>query len=359
MKIYNNSKGRGLYATKEYQPWDLIYVESTVFSCSSVCNKEYIKISQETKNQHEEGSFINRMLNFISHAPNDRIMKLHPQLKFPVIYLLNNGKLESISHLARASKIKVNDKTIRKIAIEFKINKDDLKSLIYIFQANGFSVPGLFFKEIGIAIFDKGSILNHACDPNALVYITYDKMSIYARKPISIDEEITISYKPLFIPDISSLLDFKCQCGNCDRNSTILKEVYDQFNQIQTVHKRIDYMIDRWNEIPSSERIELLIESYYELWIKNGTYREKELYSVLQKFNSHVPNVTWIDSWFLCLILASNLGLSDHFPNILEKIKLFVNDKNIIEHIVVATTLIPHAYHQNLSNILIQLGLTP
>jgi hypothetical protein len=372
MEIQENSKGRGSYSTKEYQPWDLIHVESAIFSCSSMCNKEYTTIAKQTKDQHVKDSFLNKMLTFISRTPDDKIAKLHPQLKFPVLYLLHGGKVEAVSHLAQTPKIGVNTKQIEKAARMFKISKDDLKLLTHIFQANGFSIPGLLFSEIGMALFDKGSMFNHCCNPNAFSFITYDKMMIYARKSIYVGEEITISYKPLCIPDTFNLLEFTCQCGHCDRKTTILNETYYRFSQPQQLQDRIDYMLERSLDIPtlvlqsgteelrstSSAHVELLIESYYELWPSNKTYREKDLYEVLRKFQNHT-SATWIESQLLALILSSRLNYPDHQAEILEKLKPFVYNRDIIEHIVVVTTIIPHMYHSNLINILAQLELTP
>lgn len=142
MEIKDNSKGRGLYATKEYQPWDVIHVESAIFSNSSICNKEYMEIARKTKDLHVEGSFINRMLTFIARAPDDKIKIQHPHIKFPLIYLLNGGKVEKLSHLARAPNLGVTDNQIKKVARTFKVNKDDLKLLAQVLTQN------LYLKDI-------------------------------------------------------------------------------------------------------------------------------------------------------------------------------------------------------------------
>lgn len=359
METQENSKGRGLYATKEYQPWDLINTETAVFANSAVCNKEYIEIAKKTKDQHVEGSFLNRMLTFIARAPDEKVRNQPPQLKFALVYLLNGGKVEKISHLAQTVKLSVTDNQILKAAKTFKLSKNDIKLVAQVFKANAFSVPGLFLTEVGMALFDTGSMLNHSCNPNAFILITYDKMLIYARKPILSGEEITISYKPLCIPNVASLLEFKCQCGSCNPDLTILKETYDQFSQIQVVHERIDYMLDRC-KLATTEHVELLIQSYYEIWAVNKTYKEKDFYKILRKFSNHPePSSTWIEAQLLALVLSSRLGLADDQKIILQKLDPFIKNKDIIENIVVTTTLIPHMYHTNLIDLLTKLGYTP
>lgn len=359
MEVRENSKGRGIYATKKYQPWDMIHVESAIFAISSVCTKEYVESAKKTKDKHSTESFVGRMLSFVASAPASKVKSQHAHLKFPLLYLLNGGKAERFSHLAKTSKLGVTDKQIRTVAKTFKLSKEDLKLLAQVVQANGFSIPGLFFTEIGMSIFDKGSMLNHSCNPNAFTFITYDKMIVYARKPIDPNEEITISYKPLCVPDTAKLLDFECQCGSCHRDFTILQEVYDQWGKAQTLEERIDYMLERCREIPAAEFIQLLIESYYEVWAKNATYREKDIYEVIQKFKLKEPDTTWIEAQLLSMILAVRLGYSDHLLDIMEKLRPFIQNKDIIEHIVVATTLIPHIYHETLISILGKLNLLP
>ena len=360
MEVRTNEKGRGVYANKEYQPWDIVYVERRIFAISSICNQDYIATAQRTKNSHQTGSFLNRMLSFIASAPDSKVKSQHAHLKFPLLYLREGGKLESMSHLARVPSLGVTDKQIRNVAKNFKVSRDDLKSIAQIVQANGFSIPGLFFTEIGMALFDKGSMFNHSCDPNAFTFITYDKLIVFARKSIAAGEEVTISYKPLCVPDIDQLLGFECKCGNCKgRDSTILKEVYNHFIEVQTIQERIDYLIDRAKEVPSAEFIQLLIESYYEIWAIGKTYREKDLYKVLQKFKFRAPDSTWIEAHLLALILASRLNFVDHIPKIHENIKTFLSNPDIIEHIIVTTTLIPHLYHNVLIDVLGKLNLLP
>jgi hypothetical protein len=232
----------------------------------------------------------------------------------------------------------------------------------FLFQANSFSIPGLFFTDIGVSLFDYGSMINHSCDPNAFAYITYDKMIIYARKPIKVNEEITISYKSLCVPNASSLLEFKCQCGSCNLESKELKDIYCKFIQTQSVQDRIDYMIKQCLLHESGKRseiLQLLIESYYDIWAKNQSYREKDLYNLLNKFKYDLPSNTWIDSQLLRLILAQRMNRLDDIPDIIDGIKAFVTNNDIMENIVVITTIIPTAYHVNLIGILTRLGYAP
>lgn len=361
MEILENDKGRGLFATQNYQPWDLIHVDKALCSVSTIYNKDYIEIAKKTKDSHVKGSFINLMMNFIGSCPEGKIKSADPALKIPLIYLLNGGTANKMSHLAKAPKLSVNNSLINKTAKQFNVSKDDLKLVTQIFQANSFSIPGLFFTDIGTALFDYGSMLNHSCDPNAFVYITYDKMMIYARKPIKINEEITISYKPLCVPNITTLLEFKCQCGSCTSTESDkeLVEIYCKFIEPQSAQDRIDYMIKQCNSGKRSEYMQLLIESYYDIWTKNGTYREKDMYNLLKAFKCDVPSMTWIDSQLLRLVLAQRMNCFDEVPAIVEGFKMFLTNKDIMENIVVITTLIPTAYHTNLISILTCLGYAP
>lgn len=358
-EIKNNEKGRGVYSTKSYQAWDIIHVEKAVFAISSICTRKNVELAKANKSKHSKESFIYRMLSFIASAPDSKVRNQHIHLKFPIIYLKSGGSESVVSHLAKNPKLEVTDKQIRNTAKNFNISKDELKSLAQITQANGFSIPGLFSLEIGMNLFDKASMFNHSCDPNAFTFITYDKVIVYARRSIAEGEEITISYKPLCVPNISELLDFECKCGHCDRKSTILEASYAKFIENRTCQSRIDNMLEIGLEVPSSEHVQLLIESYYDVWSKNQTYRETDLYAVLKRFKLKEPDGTWIEAQLLALVIAHRQGLSDHFPLLQENLQPFLQNKDIIEHIVVTTTLIPNVYHDNLIEILGKMGVLP
>lgn len=299
------------------------------------------------------------MLNFIANTPNTKIKNQHAHLKFALHYLQNGGKAEVLSHLAQNPKLGVTDKQIRNAAKTFKLNKDDVKTISQVVRANSLSIPGLFFPEIGITLFDQGSMFNHSCDPNTFIFLTYDKMIVFARKVIAIDEEITFRYVPSCIPESFKLLSFECQCGKCNQVSLNVKEIYEKWSHTTVPQLRIDYLLDRTDEILSTERVKLLVESYYEIWIHNNTYREDDLYNILRKFKLQEPDTTWIESQFLLLVLAFRLGRSDHLPEIKERLQPFLNNKDIIEHIVVCTTMVPHIYHNSLIEILMKMGVTP
>jgi hypothetical protein len=133
MEVLENNKGRGLYATQAYQPWDLIHTDKAICSISSVYNKDYIQIANKTKDSHVKGSFINLIMSFIGSCPDGKIKSADPSLKVPLIYLLNGGKADTISHLAKASKLYVTNNLISKTARQFNVSKDDLKLVALIF----------------------------------------------------------------------------------------------------------------------------------------------------------------------------------------------------------------------------------
>lgn len=53
--------------------------------------------------------------------------------------------------------------------------------------------------------------LNHSCDPNCVVVIT-DDVSLYAKRDIEINEELSFDYNTTECDLVAQKCDFKCQC---------------------------------------------------------------------------------------------------------------------------------------------------
>ena len=350
MEVRINEKGRSVYATKDYQQWDIIHSEEPIFSMSGIMKPEYKAIAQNSKGK---SSFAERLSSFILTAPDVKISNQHPHLKFPLIFLKHRKDITKASDLAKTPKTEFTEKQLKNIAKAYQVDKDDLRTLIQITQANGFAIPGLFSPQIGLILFKTGSMFNHCCNPNAFALITYNRMIVYAKRPIKAEEEITFSYKPLCLPEIKSVLEFDCECGFCqDKVPGVSQKVYDQFNKVQSYQSRIDNLYTTIANTPTWPYMQLLIEAYYEPWILNQIYREDELFELIKKMEPTVDD-TWLECQLLGLAIAQRKGRQEDsvmFANIL---KPFLNS-DIKEHIIVCACLMPHIYHNILKHWLLK-----
>lgn len=100
---------------------------------------------------------------------------------------------------------------------------------------NSFTFTTPAFDSLGMALHPKSALLNHACDPNAFVRFdvapstdaenlpAYGSISVHALRPISKDEEITISYVDTTFPfdkrqeELKRRYFFDCACSMCSR----------------------------------------------------------------------------------------------------------------------------------------------
>jgi SET and MYND domain-containing protein len=75
--------------------------------------------------------------------------------------------------------------------------------------------------DVGIALFDRISLLNHSCDPNAVVLFDGAAAIVRALKPIAAGDEITISYVDRATDrferqrQLASQYFFTCSCSRC------------------------------------------------------------------------------------------------------------------------------------------------
>ncbi|KAG6811009.1 hypothetical protein H0H92_009386 [Tricholoma furcatifolium] len=140
---------------------------------------------------------------------------------------------------------------------------NDPKDILGIIHTNSLSLgalPGPYVGEYA-GVYDKLSLFNHSCTPNASYRWDLQRFSgdVFAVRPIAADEQITISYCPLFIPraerqkTLSSKYAFKCACTSCalpdnlSARSDVKRKFVDtastSFLKEYTTH---EYDIRRW-----------------------------------------------------------------------------------------------------------------
>lgn len=338
-------KGRSVYATQDYKPWDVVHEETPILAII---------------NQDRRLNFDQRYSSFLKTFPDRYINKKHAHFKYPLLLLKNGIGYDKIKHLAASPKLEVSSKEIKNVAKFLKskschpfeqappTSKFELEQMIRIYRSNGFSIIGLFGDEIGATMFDKTSMFNHSCDPNAFVFTTFNKCYVFARKPIKIGEEITINYVPRGIVNPDSICDFKCQCGFCDSVPYLSPKFFDELQLISTYEERLDFlyiMIDQSeDQIITNALVKLLFETYYDLWMANKNYREKDLEFLLRTVEL-TPDLVWIEAQLISLAIAYKLDDKEWLKDIKDEIINITNKSEMIEHILLCAELYPHAYH--------------
>ena len=105
MEIKTNEKGRGVYATRDFEPWEVIFTEDPVFPVSSINNPE-LETLAKNKDKYPHDSIPYKLLSFVSATPNTKIDNQAPQLKIPLLFLKSEKDINVIKHLAMNPKIK-------------------------------------------------------------------------------------------------------------------------------------------------------------------------------------------------------------------------------------------------------------
>jgi hypothetical protein len=153
---------------------------------------------------------------------------------------------------------------------ETHLSREHLEKMASIYLSNNFVIESLFGGNIGTSMFDRGSMFNHDCDPNAFQVVTYNKLLIYARKKISAGQEITITYKALGLAaSSSSNLAFPCQCGHCNQVPVVPDEFLTRIQECSTYEDSIDWT---WQALVLEENPVLLI-SYVRILLENLSRR--------------------------------------------------------------------------------------
>lgn len=97
-----------------------------------------------------------------------------------------------------------------------------LTSILSTLGANAIGITEpVELTDIGIALFDRVSLLNHSCDPNAVVLFDGTAAIVRALRPLAAGEEITISYIDRATDrherqrSLLSQYFFTCACARC------------------------------------------------------------------------------------------------------------------------------------------------
>jgi SET domain-containing protein len=65
--------------------------------------------------------------------------------------------------------------------------------------------------------------LNHSCRPNAVAYISGNRIWIWSKRAIQAGEEITFNYGKVFVKEYLASQGMKCRCAKCISASKVVK----------------------------------------------------------------------------------------------------------------------------------------
>ncbi|OLY77947.1 Histone-lysine N-methyltransferase SMYD3 [Smittium mucronatum] len=165
-----------------------------------------------------------------NYFPGDIVLKdesdfvaLHKNCLMDHFSKFSTDHIIKLSNLARLA-IQTNEKE--------KFTDISNKSIVHLFtklEINSFSLLDSECNNLGIGLYTSGFIFNHSCRPNCVSFFNGKKMIVRAVSPISINEELTISYLDQTLSyqsRQSKLLKehfFKCNCQICClQNSSLL-----------------------------------------------------------------------------------------------------------------------------------------
>ncbi|KAF4446619.1 SET and MYND protein [Fusarium austroafricanum] len=99
-------------------------------------------------------------------------------------------------------------------------------ALLCKIQTNAFHRYDADLGQVGVFLEPKLAMANHSCIPNAMVQFVGRKAILRAEKPISVDDEIEISYADYTFPlskrrEALAPYFFKCQCIRCEKDLNI------------------------------------------------------------------------------------------------------------------------------------------
>ncbi|KAK5047897.1 hypothetical protein LTR84_006085 [Exophiala bonariae] len=116
--------------------------------------------------------------------------------------------------------------------------------LVCLIVVNSFTLTSPTFDPIGLIFHPKSALFNHACNPNAFVrfdispkadsgdFPPYGSISVHTLRPVSKDEELTISYIDTTSPrftrqqELKDRYFFDCSCDLCSQGSTPILDGY-------------------------------------------------------------------------------------------------------------------------------------
>lgn len=110
---------------------------------------------------------------------------------------------------------------------------------------NSFTLTSPTFDPIGLVFHPKSALFNHSCEPNAFVrfdispksetgkFPPYGSISVHTLRPVSKDEELTISYIDTTSPrakrrqELKERYFFDCSCSLCSQGSIPVLDGYE------------------------------------------------------------------------------------------------------------------------------------
>jgi hypothetical protein len=92
---------------------------------------------------------------------------------------------------------------------------------------NSLTLTTPLYTPLGIALSVRASLLNHSCNPNTVISFSGSQLTARAMRPISANEELTISYIDITFPpearrsELASRYFFRCICPECSSTRTL------------------------------------------------------------------------------------------------------------------------------------------
>ena len=337
MEIKENSKGKAVYATKSFRPWEVIHSENALVA---ICTPYF---SEKLSSKAD----IDQKINKFVFTHRDEVKKYREAKHGVILGKLNDDRLLSMAQL----NVSIPRNVLRSAAKTSGIPKEKIEKFAQIYRANNFGINGLFGDEIGTAMFYTASYFNHSCDPNAFGLVTYNKIIVYARREISPGEEISIPYKSIgvYLPD--EKLSFKCQCGSCQKVERIPEEFIKELDNTPNFEGSIDFIFEKMigvtNDHLLNAYLKILLECYYEIWCQGRDHRPDDLYQAImsQKLS---PYIVMMEGYLIALVMAHRKNLQEDFEKIKKYVKFFLSDQTVLEHVVICIRLTPNHYHRNL-----------
>lgn len=362
MEIRSNQKGLAVYATKYYKPWDIIHREDALFRCCLLINDNHSELATNKSTKEKfyktfppNESFDYKFLSFITTFPEQDLEQLNPLLKFTKMFLNNKVPYEQVKNLSKTTKVSISHRDIKALSRKTQYSITQIKDMTNVIMTNKFEIHGNFGPDIGSALFINASRFNHSCNPNAFALVLYNKIIIYARRAIQVDEEITIPYGLIYLEGITNKFDFKCECGHCDDLVKIPIQINHQIENLNSSEKKIEYLmfcaLTAKDKSVRTGYIQLLLEYYFDLWQNDKLYREEQLYTILTKLEIE-ECLTWITGKLLALVLAYKRKDKAIFNQLWSDLQFIISDPDIIEHIKVCIEIMPHSYNLLLNEIL-------
>jgi len=183
-------KNGKIYSTSNYKSGDLIFTERSIVVC---CTYESTK---------KDDTFYKTYHGELDNIPMD--------LRFPYVLLHNDKNVYSkISHLPIKVKCDVPERQIRETSQKYGMSVNNMKRMVNICRSNVYNIDGIYISEIGKALFDKSSLFSHSITPNCFCVVTVEKIYIYAKVDIKINDLLTTHHDGTEILPLSRLLKLK------------------------------------------------------------------------------------------------------------------------------------------------------